>query len=66
MYFYLLAFQLNKFNKKMEKSECWEVRWSQRNECFTDKKREERPKVLNKTAKVVLNKGMYKTENPAR
>ena len=39
----------------MEKSECWEVRWSQRNEGFTDKKQEGRPKVLNKTAKVVLN-----------
>ena len=33
---------------------------------FTDKKREGRPKVLNKTAKVALNKAMYKTENPAR
>ena len=37
----------------MEKSECWVVRWSQRNESFTDKKRGVRPKILNKTAKIV-------------
>ena len=52
--------------KKMEKSERWVVRWSQRNEGFTDKKRGGRPKVLNKTAKIVLKKAMYKTGNPTR
>ena len=66
MYFYLLAYQLNKFLKKMEKSECWVVRWSWRNEGFTDKKRGVRPKVQNKTAKIVLKKAMYKTGNPTR
>ena len=50
----------------MEKSECWVVRWSYRSEGFTDKKREVRPKVLNKTAKIVLKKAMYKTGNPTR
>ena len=52
--------------KKEEKPECWVVRWSQRNEGFTDKKRGVRPKVLNKTAKTVLKKSMYKTGNPMR
>ena len=41
MYFYLLAYQLKKIQKKMEKSECWVVRWSKRNGDFTDKKRGE-------------------------
>ena len=40
--------------KTMVKTECWVVRWSKRNEGFTDKKRGGRPKVLNKTAKIVL------------
>ena len=35
------------------------VRWSQRNEGITDKKRGEGPKVLNKTAKIVLKKARY-------
>ena len=42
--------------KKLEKSECWVVKWSSRNEGFKDKKRRGRPKVLNKAAKVVLKK----------
>ena len=45
---------------KMEKSECWMVRWSQRNEGITVKKRGGGPKVLNKTAKIVLKKARYK------
>ena len=52
--------------KKMEKPECWVVRWSQRNKGFTDKKRGVRLKVRNKTAKTVLKKAMYKTGNPMR
>ena len=66
MYFYLLACQLKKFPPKMEKSECWVVRWSKRNEGFTDNKRGGRPKVLYKTAKIVLKKARYKRENPTR
>ena len=38
----------------MEKSECWVVRWSLRNEGFKDKKQEESPKVCNKTAQKVF------------
>ena len=37
-----------------------------RNEGFTDKKQGGRPKVLNKTAKIVLKKAIYKTGNPTR
>ena len=37
-----------------------------RNEGFTDKKQWGRPKVLNKTAKIVLKKAIYKTGNPTR
>ena len=40
--------------KKLEKSECWVVKWSSRNEGFKDKKREEGPKVRNKTAQILF------------
>ena len=60
------GFSVKEIPKTMEKSECWVVIWSKRNEGFTDRKRGGRPKVLNKTAKIVLKKAMYKTGNPTR
>ena len=42
--------------KQLEKSESWEVKWSSRNEAFEDKKRRGRPKILDKSAKIVLKK----------
>ena len=66
VYFDLLAYQLKKLLKKMQKSECWVVRRSYRNEGFKDKKRGGRPKVLNKTAKIVLKKARYKKEETRR
>ena len=42
--------------KKLEKSECWVVKWSSRNEGFKDMTRRGRSKVLNKAAKIVLKK----------
>ena len=39
------------------------VKWSSRNEGFEDKKRRGRLIVLNKAAKIVLNKVRYKRDN---
>ena len=52
--------------KKLEKSECWVVKWSRRNEGFEGKKRRGRPKVLNKAAKIVLKKDRYKMGDSTR
>ena len=41
------------FAKKLEKSESWEVKWSSKNEAFEDKKRRVKPKILDKSAKIV-------------
>ena len=46
--------------KKLEKSECWVVEWSWRNEGFKGKKLRGKPKALNKAAKIVLKKASYK------
>ena len=52
--------------KKLEKSDCWQVKWSWRNEGFEGKKRRGRPKVLNKAAKIVLKKARYKIGDSTR
>ena len=52
--------------KKLEKSDCWQVNWSWRNESFEGKKRRGRPKVLNKAAKIVLKKARYKIGDSTR
>ena len=52
--------------KKLEKSDCWQVNWSWRNEGFEGKKRRGRPKVLNKAAKIVLKKARYKIGDSTR
>ena len=52
--------------KNLEKSECWVVKWSWRNEGFEGKKRRGRPKVLNKAAKIVLKKASYKVGGTTR
>ena len=50
----------------MEKSEFSEVKWSSRNECFEDKKKNLRLIVLNKAAKTVLKKVRYTRDNSIR
>ena len=66
VYFDLMAYLLYKLLKKLEKSECWGVKWSRRNEGLEDKKRMGRPKVLNKAAKKVLKKAGYKIGDSTR
>ena len=51
--------------KKLEKSECWAVKWSSRNEGFKDKKRRGRPKVLNKAAKYIVLKKATTVTRPS-
>ena len=52
--------------KKLEKSECWVVKWSSSNESFENEKRRGRLIVLNKAAKIVLKKVRYKRDKSTR
>ena len=57
---------VKEISKKLKKSERWVVKWSSRNDGFKDKKRTGRPKILNETAKRILNKAKYKRGNSTR
>ena len=60
------ACQLTKIDKKLEKSEHWEVKWSSRNDGFQDTKRMGRPKLLNEAAKRILKKAQNVREYSTR
>ena len=57
---------VKEISKKLKKSERWVVKWLSRNDRVEDKKRTGRPKILNETAKWILNKVKYKRENSTR
>ena len=52
--------------KKLEKSECWMVKWSWRNKGFEGKKRRRRQQGLNRAATIVLKKARYKLGDSTR
>ena len=49
--------------KKLEESECWDVKSSWKNEDFEGNKKGNGPRPLNKAPKIVLKKARYKIRN---